>query len=77
MDLNNSEYEIISEFLNKSGKAIFLMDLTKNNLSNFQKSFKPYGFQVQNALTIEKNKNTLSSNPLNIFSINEKHEIVN
>lgn len=64
-DLSTDETNTIKDFLSKGGRAIFLMDLIREDLPNFQSLFVTYGVGLKKAIVVEGNASyTAAQNPL-------------
>ncbi len=64
-DLTMTEVEKIREFLANNGRAIFLIDLLKNELPNFQTLLRSYGIALQPMAIVEgDNSRYIQNNPL-------------
>lgn len=64
-DLTMAEVGKIREFLANNGRAIFLMDLLKNELPNFQTLLRSYGMALQPMAILEGDSNRyIQNNPL-------------
>lgn len=63
-DLSKDEAVKIKTFLGSGGRAAFLMDVTQNNLPNFQDIFSAYGVKLQNALIIEGQADKVANSPI-------------
>jgi len=76
-DLSQSEADDIKNYLSKGGRALFLMNLTENELPNFQSVLKDYGIAMQRAITIEGNSQYVTQNPIYLLPMQQPHEITN
>lgn len=77
-DLTTTEVEKIREFLANNGRAIFLMDLLRNELPNFQTLLRSYGIALQPMAIVEGDSNRyIQNNPLWIQPDLGAHQILN
>lgn len=76
-DLSKEEAEKIKNFLLSGGRAIFLMDITKEVLPNFQELLSFYGVKLQNALAVEGDAQNIVQQPIDLLPNIGSHEIVN
>lgn len=76
-DLSQPEADAIKSYLSKGGKAVFLMDLTENDLPNFQSVLNNYGLSLQRAITVEGNSAYVSQNPISLLPDQKNHDILN
>ena len=76
-DLSQEEEKKIREYLENSGRAVFLMDLLNIDLPNFEGILKSYGVALNRAIIIEEDKNHYMSNPLWLVPNMESHDIIN
>ena len=75
-DLSEEEEAKIRDYLENSGRAVFLMDITNDEVPNFESILKSYGVGLQKGLIIEKDKGHYVSNPLYLVPKLESHDIV-
>jgi ABC-type uncharacterized transport system involved in gliding motility auxiliary subunit len=77
-DLTKEEEGVLRAYLEKEGKALFMMDLLAEDLPNFQTLFKTYGIQLSNTLVIEGEQNSfIGGNPLYLLPKFGDHDITN
>jgi ABC-type uncharacterized transport system involved in gliding motility auxiliary subunit len=76
-DLSKDEAAKIKTFLGNGGRAAFFIDITKDNLPNFQDVFSAYGVKLQNALIIEGQADKVANSPVYLLPDITSHEIVN
>ena len=76
-DLSQPEADTIKSYLSKGGKALFLMDLTENDLPNFQLVLNNYGLSLQRAITVEGDSAYVSQNPISLLPDQKSHDILN
>ncbi|MFD3156598.1 Gldg family protein [Haloimpatiens sp. FM7330] len=76
-DLSSLEVTSLKNYLSKGGKAIFLMDLIKDDLPNFQSILNTYGITTQKAMVVEGNTQYVSQNPLYLLPKQEDNDILN
>lgn len=76
-DLSAPEADTIKSYLSKGGKALFLMDLTENDLPNFQSVLNYYGLSLQRDITVEGNSAYVSQNPISLLPDQKNHDILN
>lgn len=76
-DLSKEEADKIKSFLVNGGRAIFLMDITKEVLPNFQELLSFYGVKLQNALAVEGETSNIVQQPIDLLPNIATHEIVN
>lgn len=77
VDITKDESSKIKEFIDKGGRAVFLMDITKDILPNFQELLSSYGVKLQNSLIIEGNTEYMGNQAVDLLPVMEAHEIVN
>ncbi|WP_411680907.1 GldG family protein [Clostridium thailandense] len=75
-DLSAPEADTIEKYLSKGGKAVFLMDLTENDLPNFQSVLNNYGLSMQRAITVEGDSSYVSQNPIYLLPEQKSHDIL-
>lgn len=75
-DLLAEEADKIKSFLAGGGRAVFLMDITQNDMPNFQSVLNSYGIGLQKAIVIEGNPNYAANNPIYLFPQMGSHEII-
>lgn len=75
-DITPEEEEKIREFLKNQGRAIFLMDITENEMPNFESILKSYGVGLNKALVLEGDRNYYFQNPAWIVPKLESHAII-
>ncbi|HEY8393021.1 MAG TPA: GldG family protein [Capillibacterium sp.] len=76
-DLTGEEAGKIRSFLQKSGRALFLMDLRGEEFPNFQSLFASYGVTLRRAVVVEGDNERHVGNPLWLLPQFKKHEITN
>ncbi|SKA73207.1 ABC-type uncharacterized transport system involved in gliding motility, auxiliary component [Clostridium sp. USBA 49] len=76
-DLSKEEADKIKSFLINGGRAMFIMDITKEVLPNFQELLSFYGVKMQNALAIEGESSNIVQQPIDLLPNIGTHEIVN
>jgi ABC-type uncharacterized transport system involved in gliding motility auxiliary subunit len=76
-DLSQPEADDIRNYLSNGGKALFLMDLTENDLPNFQSVLNIYGVSMQKEITVEGNSSYVSQNPISLLPDQKIHAILN
>lgn len=76
-DLSKDETEKIKTFLLSGGRAAFFMDITKENLPNFQDVLSTYGVKLNNAVVIEGQTENTANSPAYLLPNLETHDIVN
>jgi ABC-type uncharacterized transport system involved in gliding motility auxiliary subunit len=76
-DLSTPEANTIKSYLSKGGKALFLMDLTENDLPNFQSVLNNYGLSLQKAIAVEGDSGYVSQNPIYLLPDQKNHDILN
>lgn len=75
-DITAEEEQKIREYLENQGRAIFLMEITENEMPNFSSLLKSYGVALNRALVIEGDRNNYFQNPAWIIPNMESHEII-
>lgn len=76
-DLSKDETQKIKAFLMSGGRAAFFMDITKENLPNFEDVLSTYGVKLQNAVVIEGQSENTANSPAYLLPNLESHEIIN
>ncbi|AKN30161.1 hypothetical protein Ccar_04715 [Clostridium carboxidivorans P7] len=76
-DLSQPEANTIKSYLSKGGKALFLMDVTENDLPNFQAVLNSYGVSLQRAVSVEGDNSYVSQNPIYLLPEQKNHDIMN
>lgn len=76
-DLSQPEANTIKNYLSKGGKALFLMDVTENDLPNFQSVLNSYGVSLQRAVSVEGDSSYVSQNPIYLLPEQKNHDILN
>lgn len=76
-DLTVDEAGKIRSFLERRGRAIFLMDLTRNEYPNFQSLFQSYGVALQRQIIVEADSTMNAGNPIFLLPKFAEHPIVN
>jgi len=76
-DLSAPEADTVKSYLSKGGKALFLMDLTENDLPNFKSVLNYYGLSLQRDITVEGNSAYVSQNPISLLPDQKSHDILN
>lgn len=76
-DLSEEEDKNIREFLNKGGKAVFLMELVNDELTKFNELFKTYGIALNRAPIVEGNSQFIIQQPIYLLPIIKNHDITN
>lgn len=74
-DLAAEEASTIKDFLSKGGRAVFLMDITQNDLPNFQSVLGNYGVGLKKAVVVEGDPNASTQNPIYLVPSMESQEI--
>lgn len=75
-DLSKDEAGILKDFLSKGGRAVFLMDVTKNDLPNFQSILNDYGVGIKKSVIVEGDSSYSTQNPVYIVPSMEYHDIL-
>lgn len=76
-DLTMAEVDKIRNFLTNKGRAIFLVDLVKNQMPNLQTLLRSYGIALQQVAIVEgDNSHYIQNNPLWIQPEMGSHQIV-
>jgi ABC-2 type transport system permease protein len=76
-DLTADEAGKIRSFLERNGRAIFLMDLTRNQYPNFQSLFQSYGVAIQRLMIVEADSTMNAGNPVFLLPKFADQPIVN
>lgn len=74
-DLAPEEASAIKDFLSKGGRAVFLMDITKDDLPNFNSVLQSYGIGLKKAVVVEGDANYSMQNPIYLVPSIQSHEI--
>lgn len=74
-DLSGEEEEKIRKFLSGKGKALFLMDLSTEEMPNFKALFKSFGIALRPVLVVEGDSSMHAGNPVWLLPKLEEHEI--
>ncbi len=76
-DLTMTEVDKIRDFLANKGRAIFMVDLLKNQVPNLQTLLQSYGIALQQIAVVEgDNSRYIQNNPLWIQPEMESHQII-
>lgn len=75
-DITAEEEQKIRDYLDNKGRAVFLMDISENEMPNFDALLKSYGVGLNRAVTIEGDRNHYFQNPAWIIPKMESHEII-
>lgn len=75
-DISSDEDKKLRDYLSNGGRAIFLMDLLKNELPNFQALFKSYGVELQHVLVMDGDRSHNAGNPALLVPILGDHDIL-
>lgn len=76
-DISTDEAAAIKDFLSKGGRAIFLMDITDNELPNFQSVLNSYGVGIKRMVVVEGDPNFSTNYPIYLVPDMGSQEIVN
>lgn len=76
-DLTEDEMKKLKSYLTSGGRALFLMDIGKSELKNFNALFESYGVKVENGIVMEGDNNFNAGNPVWLLPQMETHDIVN
>ncbi|MDI6618539.1 MAG: GldG family protein [Clostridiales bacterium] len=76
-DLSTDETTAIRSFLSNGGRAIFLMDIVKEDMPNFASVLGSYGVGLDKVVVVEGDSNYIASNPIYLLPKMESHDIVN
>lgn len=76
-DISKEEVDMISDFLSNQGRAIFLTNISHNEMTNFEEVINEYGISMQKALVLEESANHQYQNPIMTIPNQQEHEITN
>lgn len=75
-DYSQDEAKILIDYLNKGGKAIFILNFYNDEKPNYESVLASYGVKPQNLVVLEGNQsNCLPNNPLYLLPNIENHDI--
>lgn len=77
VDLSIDEAAKIKTFLKNGGKAVFLMDVVKGSMPNFDDIFKYYGVKADNAIAVEGDSQHAVQYPIYLLPDMQDNDIVN
>jgi ABC-type uncharacterized transport system involved in gliding motility auxiliary subunit len=75
-DLTDTEEQRLREYLERQGRAIFLMDIMPRGLPRFEAIFRSYGVELNRLLVIEEDAQMHVGNPLWLVPNMETHDIM-
>ena len=75
-DITQEEDEKVRQFLEKGGRAIFLLDFVEEDLPIFEDLLKSYGVTLEKGIVIEGDAQHRYQNPLHLWPKQESHEIL-
>jgi len=75
-DLTETEEQRLREYLERQGRAIFLMDIMPQGLPRFEAIFKSYGVELNHLIVIEGDAEMHVGNPLWLVPTMETHDIM-
>jgi len=76
-DISIEEAEKINEFLEKQGRAIFIMGIKENEMPNMEGIINSYGVGLENAIIVERDTSRQFQNPVYIIPGFAEHDILN
>ncbi|WP_207207983.1 GldG family protein [Xylanivirga thermophila] len=75
-DISEEEDKKIREYLTNQGRAVFLFDVLRDELTNFQSLLKSYGVAIQPSIIVEGDRNHHAGNPVWLVPNMESHDII-
>jgi ABC-type uncharacterized transport system involved in gliding motility auxiliary subunit len=75
-DLTETEEQKLREYLERQGRAIFLMDIMPQRLPRFEAIFQSYGVELNRLLVVEEDDQMHVGNPLWLVPNMEAHDIM-
>ena len=76
-DLTDEECEIVREFLEAGGRAVFMINPRAGELVNFNKAFEDFGLELENDLIVEADsENYLNSQVMIKPQMNEENPVL-
>lgn len=76
-DLNSDELTKLKDYFSKGGRAVFLIDLIKNDMPNFAELMSTFGIKIDKSLVLEGDANhAVNNNPLYVLPTLTSHGIV-
>lgn len=75
-DLSDTELKKLKDYISNGGRAMFLMDITNEELKNFNSLFESLGVKVEHGIVMEGDNNYNAGNPVWILPHMESHDIV-
>jgi ABC-2 type transport system permease protein len=76
-DLSIDEETKIKAFLSNGGKALFMMDVLKEDMPNFKDLMNGIGININKSIVVEGNANQSTSNPVILLPQLMSHDILN
>lgn len=77
VDITKEESAKVKDFIKNGGRAVFLMDISKEILPNFQELLVSYGVKLQNSLVVEGSSEYVSNQAVDLLPKMGSHVIVN
>jgi ABC-type uncharacterized transport system involved in gliding motility auxiliary subunit len=75
IDLSKDETATLKDFLAKGGKAVFLMDVTREDLPNFNSLLNSYGMSIKRTVAVEGDSNYYYQQPIYLVPNIESQDI--
>ncbi|WP_058484875.1 GldG family protein [Defluviitalea phaphyphila] len=75
-DISEEEANIIKDYLENEGRAIFLMQIRDIELPNLYKIFNSYGIDIQKNIIVEGSSTHQFRNPIYIIPEQQDHDII-
>ncbi len=75
-DITSEEEQKLRDYLENRGRAVFLMDISENQMPNFDALLKSYGVGINRAVVIEGDRNHYFQNPAWIVPEMQSHAII-
>lgn len=76
-DISDIELKKLKDYINGGGRVMFLIDLLKDELKNFNSLFESLGVRLEHGIVMEGDNNYNAGNPVWILPKFESHDIVN
>lgn len=74
-DISTDEASKIKSFIANGGKAVFLLDITEQDMPNLNSVLSVYGMSLQRCVVVEGNAQYATSNPLYLLPQIKAHDI--
>jgi len=76
-DISDIELKKLKDYINGGGRVLFLMDLLKDELKNFNSIFESLGVRLEHGIVMEGDNTKNAGNPVWILPNLESHDITN